>query len=267
MGVGPALRRARRWRSSASSSPIRSPASSTTRSRAGTGSRPSEWVGLHNFQLLWSDPIFRVALRNNADLRALGADPGRRAADRRVRDPPARAGVAFLPRHHLPAGGVRDGRDRHPHRDGAAARRPAEPGARRGSGSTACKREWLGSATHVDPADPARRRLDELRLQRPALPRRHERDRPVARGGGADRRGGLAADPLLRDRAQPAARARDRARREHDHRLRVHVHLRLHDHERRARHRHLRVRVLHLPAGVHEPEHGLRGGDRRHARR
>ena len=32
-------------------------------------------------------------------------------------------------------------------------------------------------------------------------------------------------------------------------------------------HRHLRVRVLHLPAGVHEPEHGLRGGDRRDARR
>ena len=29
------------------------------------GIAPSEWVGLHNFQLLWSDPIFRVALRNN----------------------------------------------------------------------------------------------------------------------------------------------------------------------------------------------------------
>lgn len=30
------------------------------------GISPSEWVGLHNFQLLWSDPIFRNALRNNA---------------------------------------------------------------------------------------------------------------------------------------------------------------------------------------------------------
>ena len=30
------------------------------------GIGPSEWVGLHNFQLLWSDPIFRNALRNNA---------------------------------------------------------------------------------------------------------------------------------------------------------------------------------------------------------
>lgn len=30
------------------------------------GISPSEWVGFHNFQVLWSDPIFRVALRNNA---------------------------------------------------------------------------------------------------------------------------------------------------------------------------------------------------------
>jgi multiple sugar transport system permease protein len=30
------------------------------------GISPSQWVGLHNFQLLWSDPIFRNALRNNA---------------------------------------------------------------------------------------------------------------------------------------------------------------------------------------------------------
>ena len=30
------------------------------------GLSPSEWVGFHNFQLLWSDPIFRIALRNNA---------------------------------------------------------------------------------------------------------------------------------------------------------------------------------------------------------
>ena len=30
------------------------------------GIGPSEWVGLHNFQVLWSDPIFRTALRNNA---------------------------------------------------------------------------------------------------------------------------------------------------------------------------------------------------------
>jgi multiple sugar transport system permease protein len=29
------------------------------------GIGPSEWVGFHNFQLLWSDPIFRTALRNN----------------------------------------------------------------------------------------------------------------------------------------------------------------------------------------------------------
>src|SRR5262249_53133829 len=40
---------------------------------------------------------------------------------------------------------------------------------------------------------------------------------------------------------------------------RLHVRLHLHDHERRPRPGHLRVRVLHLPAGVHEPEHGLRG--------
>jgi len=30
------------------------------------GINPPQWVGLHNFQLLWSDPIFRTALRNNA---------------------------------------------------------------------------------------------------------------------------------------------------------------------------------------------------------
>ncbi len=30
------------------------------------GLSPSEWVGFHNFELLWSDPIFRNALRNNA---------------------------------------------------------------------------------------------------------------------------------------------------------------------------------------------------------
>ena len=30
------------------------------------GISPSEWVGFHNFQLLWSDAIFRAALRNNA---------------------------------------------------------------------------------------------------------------------------------------------------------------------------------------------------------
>jgi len=29
------------------------------------GIAPSEWVGVHNFQLLWSDPIFRTSLRNN----------------------------------------------------------------------------------------------------------------------------------------------------------------------------------------------------------
>ncbi len=30
------------------------------------GISPSEWVGFHNFQLLWSDPIFLNALKNNA---------------------------------------------------------------------------------------------------------------------------------------------------------------------------------------------------------
>ncbi len=30
------------------------------------GISPSEWVGFHNFQVIWSDPIFRTALRNNA---------------------------------------------------------------------------------------------------------------------------------------------------------------------------------------------------------
>jgi len=29
------------------------------------GIAPSEWVGVHNFQLLWSDPVFRTSLRNN----------------------------------------------------------------------------------------------------------------------------------------------------------------------------------------------------------
>jgi multiple sugar transport system permease protein len=30
------------------------------------GIAPPEWVGFHNFRLLWEDPIFRQALRNNA---------------------------------------------------------------------------------------------------------------------------------------------------------------------------------------------------------
>jgi ABC-type sugar transport system permease subunit len=29
------------------------------------GISPAQWVGVHNFQLLWSDPIFRLSLRNN----------------------------------------------------------------------------------------------------------------------------------------------------------------------------------------------------------
>jgi len=29
------------------------------------GITPAQWVGVHNFQLLWSDPIFRQSLRNN----------------------------------------------------------------------------------------------------------------------------------------------------------------------------------------------------------
>ena len=62
------------------------------------GIAPAQWVGLHNFRLLWDDPIFRNALEEQRDLRALGADPARPAADRRVRDPPTRAGLAALPR-------------------------------------------------------------------------------------------------------------------------------------------------------------------------
>ena len=54
-----------------------------------------------------------------------------------------------------------------------------------------------GKRQHVDSTDPADRRVDELRLQRPALPRRHERRRPVARGGRADRRGRVDAHPRL----------------------------------------------------------------------
>ena len=135
------------------------------------GITPAQWVGLHNFRLLWHDPIFLHALRNNAHLRALGADPGRAAADRRLRDPPARARLAVLPRDRLPARGLRDRRDRHPHRHRAPARRPAQPGARRGRARRPAARV-ARQLEHLDPADPARRRLDELRLQRAALPRR-----------------------------------------------------------------------------------------------
>ena len=145
VAVGPPLRGARGRCSWAPSSRIRSAASSTTPSRAGTASAPSEWVGVHNFRLLWDDPIFRNALEEQRDLRALGPDPARPAADRGVRDPPTRARLAAVPRDRLPARGLRDGRDRHPHGDGAPARRAVERGARRsrprraasGSGSAA----------------------------------------------------------------------------------------------------------------------------------
>ncbi len=30
------------------------------------GITPARWVGLHNFRLLWHDPIFLNALKNNA---------------------------------------------------------------------------------------------------------------------------------------------------------------------------------------------------------
>ena len=30
------------------------------------GITPAQWVGLHNFRVLWQDPIFLNALRNNA---------------------------------------------------------------------------------------------------------------------------------------------------------------------------------------------------------
>ncbi len=33
----------------------------------GDGLSPSQWVGLHNFRVLWGDPIFLRALRNNAE--------------------------------------------------------------------------------------------------------------------------------------------------------------------------------------------------------
>ncbi len=30
------------------------------------GITPAQWVGLHNFRVLWQDPIFLNALKNNA---------------------------------------------------------------------------------------------------------------------------------------------------------------------------------------------------------
>ena len=129
------------------------------------------------------------------------------------------------------------------------------------------RHEWLGSATTSIPIILLVVDLDELRLQRPALPGRHERDRPHARGSRQDRRRWADARASPRHRPEPPARDGDRARRQHDHGLRLHVHLHLHDHERRPRLRHVRLRVLHLQPGVHEPEHGLRSSDRRVPRR
>ena len=73
--------------------------------------------------------------------------------------------------------------------------RPAELGARRRRPRRAASTSGWRSASTSIPLILLDRGLDELRLQRPALPRRHERDRPVARGGRTDRRGRLAAHP------------------------------------------------------------------------
>ena len=109
------------------------------------GIAPSQWVGLHNFRLLWDDPIFRNALRNNAIFALSVPIQLVAAADRRLRDPPARAGLAPLPRDRLPARRLRDGRDRHPHRDGAPARRAAQRGARRCRTRRACSASGSGA--------------------------------------------------------------------------------------------------------------------------
>ena len=266
MAVGPPLRSARGRRSWA--------CSSRTRSRSILYHAFTRWDGIDaaavgrpaQLPVALARPDLPARPEEQRDLRAVGPDPGRPAAARRLRDPPSRAGLEALPRHRLPARRVRDGRDRHPQR------RPCSSSTARStrrSARSACdglEREWLGGASTSIP-------LILLVV--------------VWTNFGYNvllyLAGMSAIDPSLEEAAridgagwlrilfsvivpEPAARARDRARREHDHRVRVHVHVHLHDHERRARHRHLRVRVLHLPAGVHEPEHGLRGRDRRHAR-
>ena len=40
------------------------------------GIAPAQWVGLHNFKVLWHDPLFLHSLRNNALFAGLSAGMG-----------------------------------------------------------------------------------------------------------------------------------------------------------------------------------------------
>ena len=174
MAVGPPLRGARgRARRRVRRLSVRR-ASSSTPSRAGTGSARPQWVGFHNFQLLWSDPIFLNALKNNA-IFALSVPIQlvlplivAFAIHRRVPGWRFFRATVFLPAVYatvvigiLTATVLQ--------LDGPLNQ------ALGGIGLDGLQQEWLGSAEHLDSADPAGRRVDELRLQRAALPRRHER--------------------------------------------------------------------------------------------
>ncbi len=232
------------------------------------GITPAQYVGFHNFRVLWRDPIFRLALRNNV-LFALSVPiqvvvPLLVAYAIHLRIPGWRLfrATVFLPAVYATVViGILSV-------DDAAARRA---GQRRRSGRVglqSLEREWLGLVDDVDPRDPADRRLDELRLQRPALRRGHERarSRRSRRPRGSTGRGAMA---VLRHIVVPNLRRV------------LEIVLVINTITAFAFMfayiytitnggpglRHLRLRVLHLRAGVHEPEPRLRVGDRHDADR
>ena len=216
VAVGPALRGARRSCCRAVRRlPVRA-ASSTTPSRAGTGSARPSGSASTTSACCWTTRLPPGAAQQ-LPVRAVGADPGDAAADRsptliHVRIPGWRSsGRPFF----LPAV-YRDGRDRHRRlraRSSSTARSTRCSGR---SASSRLQREWLGSSHTSIPADPARRRLDELRLQRADLPGRHERarSRRSRRPPGSTERA-RARILVSRRRAQPAAGDGDRARHLH----------------------------------------------------
>ena len=225
------------------------------------GIAPAEWVGLHNFRLLLHDPLFLRALRNNA-IFALSVPVQiivplfvAYAIHRRVPGWRFFRATVFLPAVYatvvigILAATVLQ-------LDGPL-NRALGGGARLLAARVARQRE------HVDPDHPPRRDLDELRLQRPALPGRHERDRSDARGSRPDRRRQMVA--RARHVVVPSLRRV------------MEIVLVVNTITAFAfmftyiytitnggpGYRHVRLGVLHLQPGVHEPEHGLRRRDRR----
>ena len=197
------------------------------------GISPAQYVGLHNYRVLWGDPVFRLALRNNL-LFALSVPiqvvvPLLVAYAIHLRIPGWRLfrATVFLPAVYATVViGILSS---------TMLQLDGPVNSALGAvGLQSLEREWLGSSSSSIPlillivvwtnfGYNVLLYVAGMSALDPSL-------EEAARIDGA----GLLGVLRQHRRTEPAPGARDRARHQHDHGVRVHVRVHLHDHERRS---------------------------------